>query len=134
MQAGYFQPLNAPYRMAWMWWVILLSFQQILFFENNLQMTLLTDILLALVILSFYFLIRQRRFFIVGTVVHFTKDFRLVTEQIDLRYVNSVKVNKWTVQFIYIGIKYRFFIYGKSNQLIRELFAEKIAMESKGSH
>lgn len=62
MKSGYFQPLSNIYKIAWMWWVILLSFQQVLFYENNLRMNWFQITILVFLVLAFYFLVRQRRF------------------------------------------------------------------------
>ncbi|WP_054638952.1 EbsA family protein [Lactococcus fujiensis] len=133
MKAGYFQPITAPYRIAWMWWVILVSFQQVLFLENNLTLNWLTTSLIVVIIVCFYFLVRQRRFFIVGNEIHFTQDFRLTTTIINIEYINSIKVTPFTVSFVYVGKEYRFFMFGRSNELIRLLLENKKIIRKKKS-
>ncbi|MDR0297078.1 MAG: hypothetical protein LBI11_00245, partial [Streptococcaceae bacterium] len=77
MKSGYCQPLDGNFRLAWIWWVSLIAFQQVLFFENNLQFDGFNTLLLILAAAYLYFLIRQRRFFVSKHHLYFTKDFRL---------------------------------------------------------
>lgn len=124
MKSGYFQPLTNVYKIAWMWWVSLLSFQQILFYENNLRINWFQTAIIVFLILAFYFLIRQRRFFAAEGALHFSRDFRLGMLKIDLCYMSSVKLTPRTIRFIYIGKEYQFVVLGKSNQLLQNVLKE----------
>lgn len=124
MKSGYFQPLSNIYKIAWMWWVILLSFQQVLFYENNLRMNWFQITILVFLVLAFYFLVRQRRFFAAENALHFSRDFRLGMLEIDFNYMNSVKLTPRTLRFIYIGKEYHFVVLGKSNQLLQNVLKE----------
>ena len=37
MQSGYFQPLTSQFKLAWIWWVIFISFRQVIYYENNMS-------------------------------------------------------------------------------------------------
>ena len=124
MKSGYFQPLTNVYKIAWIWWVILLSFQQVLYFENNLRINWFQTAILIFLVLAFYFLVRQRRFFAAEDALHFSRDFRLGMLKIDMIYMSSVKITPRTVRFIYIGKEYHFVVLGKSNQLLQKVLKE----------
>ncbi|MBL3716166.1 hypothetical protein GHK52_04965 [Lactococcus garvieae] len=124
MKSGYFQPLTNAYKIAWIWWVILLSFQQVLFYENNLRTNWFQISILVFLVFAFYFLVRQRRFFAAEDALHFSRDFRLGMLKIDFAYMSSVKVTPRTLRFIYIGKEYQFVVLGKSNQLIQNVLKE----------
>lgn len=131
MQSGYFQPLTSSFRLLWMWWVIVLSFQQVIFYENNLKLYWYSITMIVFLVLSFYFLVRQRRFFVEGNHIYFTRDFRLQTLNIDLDYIDSVKLGKYTLSFIYVGREYHYFIFGQSNLLLRQLFESHLKQKTK---
>ncbi len=124
MQSGYFQPLHNQFKIAWMWWVILLSFQQVLYYENNLQMNGLLYALIVLIIAYLYFLIRQRRFFASAHHLYFTRDFRLGMINIDLSHITTVTLKKNRFRFVYAGKEYHYFVFGKSHKLLEELLKE----------
>ena len=129
MQAGYFQPLTSQYRLLWMWWVILLSAQQVLFYENNLKLHWYTTAMVVILVLYFYFLVRQRRFFITDHQIHLTRDFRMKTLDLDLKYMTSVKLTQSTFSFVYIGKSYQYLVLGKSNTLLKQRLEEEKVLE-----
>jgi hypothetical protein len=124
MKSGYFQPLTNVYKIAWIWWVILLSFQQVLYYENNLRINWFQIAILIFLVFAFYFLVRQRRFFAAEDALHFSRDFRLGMLKIDMTYMSSVKVTPRSVCFIYVGKEYHFVVLGKSNQLLQNVLKE----------
>lgn len=124
MESGYFQPLHAQFKLAWTWWVILLSFQQVLYYENNLQLNWFISLLLVLAIAYFYFLVRQRRFFASKHHLYFTRDFRLGMVNIDLAYISSVRLNRRSFNFVYMGKDYHYFVFGRSNKLLQEVLKD----------
>ena len=129
MKAGYFYPFSGPYRLAWMWWVILLSFQQVLFFEYNMVLNRITLSLFGAVLLGLYFLARRRRFFIVEEQIQLSRDFHLSTYPIDLKYISAVKVKTWSITFVYVGKEYRVLVFGKSKLLIQNLINQKTQLQ-----
>ncbi|GBG96709.1 EbsA family protein [Lactococcus termiticola] len=124
MESGYFQPLHNQFKVAWIWWVILLSFEQVLYYENNLQFNWLTAFLMVLIIAYLYFLIRQRRFFASKHHLYFTRDFRLGMVNIDLAYISHVRLKKNSLNFVYMGKDYHYFVMGRSNKLLEEVLKD----------
>lgn len=124
MNSGYYLPFSNGYKLAWIWWVTLLAFQQVLYYENNLQMNFYLMVMLIIAAVWFYFLIRQRRFFASKHHLYFTRDFRLNMVNLDLSYITAVKLTRRTFRFSYAGKEYQFLIFGKSNLLLQELLKE----------
>lgn len=124
MESGYFQPLHSQFKLAWIWWVILLSFQQVLYYENNLRYNWFIAMLTALALAYLYFLIRQRRFFASKHHLYFTRDFRLGMVNIDLAYIRQVRLKKNSLNFVYMGKEYHYFVTGRSNKLLYEVLKD----------
>lgn len=124
MQSGYFQPLTNQFKLAWIWWVIFISFRQVIYYENNMTAGFILNTWLFLAIAYFYFLIRPRRFFVSKHHLYFTRDFRLGMVSIDPACITTVRLTNYKFEFVYAGKPYQFVIFGKSNQLLRELLKE----------
>lgn len=124
MQSGYFQPLTNQLKLAWIWWVIFISFRQVIYYENNMSAGFILNTWLVLAIAYFYFLIRPRRFFASKHHLYFTRDFRLGMINIDLAYITTVRLTNYKFEFVYEEKPYQLVIFGKSNQLLRELLKE----------
>ena len=124
MRSGYFQPMSIAFKLAWIWWVILLSFQQVFYYENNLQWNWWLLSMLVIAGLYFYFLIRQRRFFASQHHLYFTRDFRFAMVNIDLAYISAVRLTNRTFEFTYAGKPYSYLVLGPSNLLLRTLLKE----------
>lgn len=124
MQAGYFMPLTLQFKLAWMWWVAFLSFQRVIYYENNMKWNWILIAWIGLAIVYLYFLIRQRRFFASAHHLYFTKDFRLGMVNIDLAYIQVLRLNNYRFEFIYAGKQYDYIVLGNSNQLLRQLLKE----------
>lgn len=124
MESGFFQPLDNRFKLAWIWWVILLSLQQIIFYEQNLSWNLFTGLFFAIIAVLFYFLIKQRRFFVNSHHLYFTRDFRLTMLDVDLTAISDVKLGNNRLQFSYAGKTYHFLIWGRSHRLLRQLLKE----------
>jgi hypothetical protein len=93
----------------------------VFYYENNMSSGFILNTWLVLAIAYFYFLIRPRRFFASKHHLYFTRDFRLGMISIDLACITDVRLTNYKFEFVCAGKSYRFFIFGKSNQLLREL-------------
>lgn len=124
MQSGYFQPLTNQFKLAWIWWVIFLSFRQVIYYENNMSAGFILNTWLVLAIVYFYFLIRPRRFFASKHHLYFTRDFRLDMISMDLAYITTVRLTNYKFEFVYAGKPYHLVVFGKSYQLLREILKE----------
>ncbi|MCL2858837.1 MAG: hypothetical protein FWF42_04005 [Streptococcaceae bacterium] len=112
------------YKIAWIWWLILVAFQRTIYYENALQWNTFLSVLFVISIITLFFLIRQRRFFTSENHLFLSKDFRFGLSKIDLRYMTSVKLNKFSFEFIFAGKQYHYMVFGKSNQLLKEILEE----------
>ncbi|HEY0221338.1 MAG TPA: EbsA family protein [Lactovum miscens] len=125
MEAGYFQPLNNHYKLAWIWWVILLSVQETLFYEDNMNIFTLWQISLIVFVLAYlYFLVRQRRFFVSNHHLYFTSDFRLRMQEFETSRLSSVKLYSNRIKFIYDGRYCQFVAFGSSHRLLMNALKE----------
>ncbi|MFV0556668.1 MAG: hypothetical protein ACK5LM_06180 [Lactovum sp.] len=124
MKSGYFLPLNNLFKLAWIWWVISLSFQQIIFFEFNMKWNFITISLAIVVVIYLAFLIRQRRFFISNSHLYITSDFKLDMTEFNCEQIMAVKLSRFKFSFIHAGKFHEFIIYGRSHSLLKRLLEE----------
>ncbi|MDR0199323.1 MAG: hypothetical protein LBI43_01955 [Streptococcaceae bacterium] len=124
MQSGYYQPLHASFKLAWMWWISLFAFQQVLFYENNMSFNWFIWIITAAVIIYLYVLIRQRRFFASKHHLYFTRDYRLAMSEFACEELENVVISDLRFMFDYEGKTYHYLIIGQSNRFLQELLEE----------
>lgn len=121
MESGFFFPLNIRFQILWIWWVILVAFQQTLYYEAGAKWNTFTIILFIIAIVILYYLIRQRRFFASHHHLYFTLDFRLKMMPINFDYMTAVEFSRFRMKFAYAGKYYDFLIIGSSRRLMESV-------------
>lgn len=122
MKSGFFLPFSSSYKLVWLWGVILLSFERVLFYEIQSQ-TLILTILAYLSYTAFIVLIWPHRFIITDEHLYFASFPRLKMSELELKYIVAVRTSKTGVSFSYAGRRYRFVAFGKAKDLLAELEA-----------
>lgn len=121
MKSGFFLPISSNYRLAWLWGIIVLSFERILFYELDKHGNLFLSILMWLSYLTFIILIWPHRFFIDNAKLYFPTFPRLKMRDFDLKYVTAIRIGRFGCAFSYAGKRYHFFTLGQSKALFGEL-------------
>ena len=125
MKSGFFLPLSSNYRLAWLWGVIILSFERVLFYELDKHGNLFLTLLMWLSYAMFIVLIWPHRFFMADGKLFFPTFPRLKMREFDLKYVNAVRINRFGCAFSYAGRRYHFFTLGRSKAAFGELVTQQ---------
>lgn len=121
MKTGYFLPVSLNHRLAWLWSIIILSFERIIFYELDKQGNWFLTSLAILSYLAFVVLIWPHRFFIADGQLHFTTFPRVKMKSIDLKYITAVRTTKSGFEFSYAGKRYQFLTFGNSKRALAGL-------------
>lgn len=125
MQSGFFLPVSSNYRLAWLWGIIVLSFERVVFYELNKQSNWLLTILMWLSVLTFLILICPHRFMITKGQLYFPSFPRLKMNEFDLKHVSAVRMTRFGCGFSYAGKRYHFFTVGKSKAIFADMISNK---------
>ncbi|WP_223804569.1 hypothetical protein [Lactococcus protaetiae] len=72
MKTGYFLPVSLNHRLAWLWTIIILSFERVIFYELDKKGNWFLTALAIISYIAFIVLIWPHRFFISDKHLHFT--------------------------------------------------------------
>ena len=121
MKTGYFLPVSLNHRLAWLWTIIILSFERVIFYELDKKGNWFLTALAIISYIAFIVLIWPHRFFISDKHLHFTTFPRVKMKSIDLKYITAVRTTKFGFECSYAGKRYQFLTFGNSKQTLAEL-------------
>ena len=121
MKTGYFLPVSLNHRLAWLWGIIILSFERVVFYELNRQGNLFLTLLALVSYIAFIVLIWPHRFFISEGRLYFTTFPRVKMKSIDLKYISAIRTTSFGFEFSYAGKRYQFLALGNSKKVLSAL-------------
>nr|WP_015062865.1 hypothetical protein [Lactococcus cremoris]AFM72753.1 hypothetical protein pAF07_p06 [Lactococcus cremoris] len=121
MKSGFFIPFSSTYKLFWIWGLILLSFEHIIFYELNKHGNWFLTVLTILSYSIFVILIWPHRFFIVEGRIYFQIFPRFKMLDFELRHVNAIRQTLLGISFSYAGKRYHILTLGHSKVLLTEL-------------
>ncbi|MFC4652839.1 EbsA family protein [Lactococcus nasutitermitis] len=125
MKSGFFLPFSNGYKIAWIWCVIVFSFERIIFYELNKHGNWFLTLLTFIVYVTVVVLIWPHRFFVSDGHLNFPTFPRLKMRDFDLKYVTAVRKTVLGLEFSYAGKRYQFITFGKSKAILAGLEENK---------
>lgn len=121
MNSGFFLPMSSNYRLAWLWGIIVLSFERIVFYELDKESNWLLTLIFWLSIIAFLVLIWPHRFFISQGHFYFPFFPRLKMADFEIRHISAVRITRFGCGFSYAGKRYHFLTFGKSKAAFEKM-------------
>lgn len=121
MKSGFFLPFSGNYKLFWIWGIILLSFERIIFYELDKHGNWFLTLIMLISYAIFIVLIWPHRFFIAEDRLYFPTFPRLKMRNFELKYVTGVCSTRTGISFSYAGKRYQFLTFGNSKGLLEQI-------------